>query len=74
MTLNLVFWVGAAMARMIAGIGNDVPRYQGNNSWLLPIPATFVVGRDGIVRERFLDPDYRTRFTIEALVAAVSRA
>lgn len=74
MTLNLVFWVGDTMARMIAGIGNDVPRYQGNDSWLLPIPATFVIGRDGVVRERFLDPDYRTRFTIEALVDAAARA
>jgi peroxiredoxin len=74
MMLNLVFWVGEAMSRLIAGIGNDVPRYQGNDSWLLPIPATFVVGRDGLVRERFLDPDYRTRFTIEALVEAVARA
>lgn len=74
LTLNLVFWVGEAMSRLIAGIGNDVPRYQGNDSWLLPIPATFVVGRDGLVVARFLDPDYRTRFTIEELIAAVARA
>jgi peroxiredoxin len=74
MMLNLVFWVGESMSRMIAGVGNDVPRYQGNDSWLLPIPATYVVGRDGIVRERFLDPDYRTRFTVEALIDAVARA
>jgi len=74
MTLNLVFWVGEAMSRLIAGIGNDVPRYQGNDSWLLPVPATFVVGQDGIVAARFLDPDYRTRFTVEALIDAVARA
>jgi uncharacterized membrane protein len=33
-----------------------------------------VVGRDGLVVARFLDPDYRTRFTIEELIAAVARA
>ena len=37
----------------------DLPTFQGNTSWMLPIPATFVVGRDGLIRARFIDPDYR---------------
>ncbi len=74
LSLNLVFWVGAEMERRIAAIGNDVPRYQGSDSWLMPVPATFVVGRDQRVAARFLDPDYRRRMAVEDLIAAVADA
>jgi hypothetical protein len=34
----------------------------------------FVVGRDGIVRARFVDPDFRRRMEINDLLAALERA
>jgi peroxiredoxin len=37
----------------------------------LPIPATFVVGRDGVVVARFVDPDFRKRMAIDDLIAAL---
>ena len=70
MSLNLTIWVGAEMQRMMEG-RQDLPTFQGNNSWMLPIPATFVVGRDGRIRARFVDPDYRKRMAIEDLLAAL---
>ncbi len=72
--LNLVIWVGAEMAQMISSLGRDIPKYQGNASWMLPIPATFVVGRDGKVKARFVDPDYRKRMAIESMIAALRSA
>jgi len=41
---------------------------------MLPIPATFVVGRDGVVKARFVDPDFRRRMEIEDLLAALQSA
>jgi peroxiredoxin len=55
----------------MAKIGRMLPQYQGNDSWMLPIPATFVVGKDGRVKARFVDPDYRKRMTIEEVIAAL---
>jgi len=37
---------------------------------MLPIPATFVAGTDGIVWARFVDPDYRKRMEIDDMLAA----
>jgi peroxiredoxin len=71
MTLNLVFWVGAEMRDLMSRAGLDVGEYQGNDSWMVPVPATFVVGRDRRVKARFVDPDYRKRMTIESMVAAL---
>jgi peroxiredoxin len=71
LSLNLAIWVGKEMEQLIGSCGWDVPNYQGNNSWVLPIPATFVVGRDGRVKARFVDPDYRKRMAIEDLLDAL---
>lgn len=36
--------------------------------WLVPIPATYVIGQDGVVRFSFLDPNYRKRLDPSAIV------
>ena len=72
MSLNLAIWVGDEMKEYMTGIGRALPEYQGNDSWMLPIPATFVVGRDGRIKARFVDPDYRKRMAIDELIAALT--
>jgi peroxiredoxin len=74
LSLNLAFWVGAEMQELMTGAGWDVSHSQGSNTWLLPVPATFVVGTDGEVKARFVDPDYRKRMTIDDLLAALRNA
>jgi peroxiredoxin len=56
---------------MMVNSGFDPSVSQGTDKWLLPIPATFVIDTDGIVRARFVDPDYRTRMAIEDMLAAL---
>ena len=70
LSLNLTVWVGTELQRMLEDRVN-MPAFQGNSSWMLPIPATFVVGRDGLIRARFIDPDYRKRMTITDMLAAM---
>jgi peroxiredoxin len=72
LSLNLAIWLGAEMQQMLSG-RRDLPSFQGNDSWILPIPATFVVGRNGIIKARHVDPDYRRRMAIEELLAAMRR-
>ena len=74
MSLNLVIWVGAEMQDFQERAGIDLRTSQGNDAWLIPIPATFVVGRDGLVKARYVDPDYRKRMAMEDLVQAMRNA
>jgi peroxiredoxin len=74
LSLNLAIWVGAEMENLIASAGWEVPAYQGNAAWMMPIPATFVVGTDGVIVARYIDPDYRRRMEIEDLLAAFKQA
>lgn len=34
---------------------------NGDASLEVPVPATFLVGRDGVVKRRFVDPDWTKR-------------
>ena len=49
----------------------NLPVTQGNDQFELPVPATFVVNRDGIVVIRHVDVDYTTRVEPSEVVAAV---
>jgi peroxiredoxin len=71
-SLGLVFWVGDKIKGMYQQFGIDLERFQGNGGWLLPIPATLIVGQDGHVKARFVDPDFRRRMKTEDILAAVS--
>lgn len=71
LSLNLAIWVGLEMEKMFADAGVDLPRYHGNSAWFLPIPATFVLNRQGIIVARNVDPDHRRRMEIDDIVAAV---
>ena len=50
--LGLLFWVGDEKRDAMKAGGFDVEPFQGNATWMLPVPATFVVGRDSIVKAR----------------------
>ena len=49
----------------------DLAVRHGHDGWFVPVPATYVVDREGIVRHRFLDIDYTRRPEPEAIVEAV---
>jgi peroxiredoxin len=74
LSLDLVFWVGDTIKETYRQFGIDLEQFQGNGGWLLPIPATLVVGQDGLVKARFVDPDFRHRLGIEAILQALGDA
>lgn len=72
--LNLAFYVGDEKKELMKFAGWNIPPYNANDHWTLPIPATFVVGKDGLVKARYIDPDYRKRMDVEAILEAVQAA
>ncbi|QIO35459.1 peroxiredoxin-like family protein [Bradyrhizobium sp. 1(2017)] len=72
LSLNLAIWLDTEIQHLLSH--QDMAKYHGNDGWMLPIPAVFVVGRDGIVKARFVDPDFRKRMEIDDLLAALESA
>ena len=62
-----VVWTLPAVLR----IGSDTPEYNGDNSYRLPMPATFVIDQAGIVRLALVHADRTKRTEPTEIVAAL---
>jgi len=40
---------------------NDLPAFNNDPSWVLPMPARYVIGTDGIIAYSEVNPDYTQR-------------
>lgn len=40
---------------------NDLPAFNGEDSWTLPMPARYVIGQDGMILYAEVNPDYTRR-------------
>lgn len=67
MSLGLAFALGEDLSGMLYADACDIPTFHGTGGWFLPIPAVFVVDRNGLIRERYVNPDFRQRMEIDAL-------
>jgi peroxiredoxin len=46
---------------LLAGRGVDLPTRHGNESWFIPMPATFVVDQQAVIRYAFVNVDFTRR-------------
>ena len=53
--------------------GVDLGERQGNPAWLLPVPATFVLDREGRVTWSHVDADFTRRAEPEDVLEALRR-
>jgi peroxiredoxin len=53
------------------GFGIDFNKVNGENGANLPVPATYIIGRDGLIKYVFFNPDYRKRASVQELAAAL---
>ncbi len=42
-------------------LGSNLPQYNGDESWELPIPGTYVIAQDGTIQLAYVDANYTTR-------------
>lgn len=69
--LGLAHHAGADLLQRYREAGLDLADVYGTASGILPIPATFLIDRVGMVREAFVDPDFRVRADPAAMVEAL---
>ena len=50
------------------GYGIDFDKANGSNGANLPVPATYIIGKDGIVKYVFFNKDYRKRASVQEIL------
>ncbi len=71
--LGIRFRLSAEIEALYRRFGHDLPTRNGDGGWSLPMPATFVVAKGGIIATAFADPDYRRRLDPDAALAALDQ-
>jgi peroxiredoxin len=69
--LGLSFALPSNLREVYSGLGIDLPAFNGDSSWTLPIPARFVVNMQGLIRYVEADVDYTVRPEPEETLAAL---
>jgi peroxiredoxin len=69
---GIVFRVTDALRAPMQQLGIELSKFNGDDTWELPIPATYVVARDGSIRLAYVDADYRKRLEPHAILAALA--
>jgi len=68
---GLVVSLSQDVRPLYTAIGSDLPAYNGDQSWELPMAGTFIIARDGTARLAFVDPDYTRQLEPAEIVAAL---
>ena len=68
---GLVFQLPEQLRPIYQGFGIDLPAHNGDRTFELPIPATYVIGTHGLVIHGFVDPDYTQRLEPEEILNAL---
>jgi len=61
------------LIEVYAGFGNDLPKANDDPSWVLPMPARYVVGTDGVIAYSEVNPDYTQRPDPSELLPVLDR-
>jgi peroxiredoxin len=70
---GIAFDLTPDLVEIYKGLGNDLPVRNGNGLWALPVPATFVIGRDGRVAFAHVEADYRQRAEPDDVLRVIDR-
>lgn len=60
-TYGLVFTLDATLRPLYKGFGIDIPEHNGDESYELPVPATYVIDSSGAIRYAYANADYTKR-------------
>ncbi|MEM7662315.1 MAG: peroxiredoxin-like family protein [Pseudomonadota bacterium] len=69
--LGIVFELPPELQKLYSGFGMDLPSLNEGAGWTLPIPATFVVAADGIIKLADVNRDYTRRLEPQLAVEAL---
>ncbi|MES9956331.1 MAG: peroxiredoxin-like family protein [Sedimenticola sp.] len=70
--MGLVFELPMALRPIYEKIGIDIPAFNGDDSFRLPVPATYIIGQDGVIVYDFVNADYTLRLEPAEIVATLT--
>ncbi len=70
---GLVFTLPDALRPLYEKLDVDIPTYNGDDSYEIPVPATYVIDQNRNIRFSFLNTDYTQRAEPTDVVSALQQ-
>lgn len=70
---GLVFTMAEELRPIYDSFGLNIPEHDGNDSFELPIPATYIIGTDGVIAYAHINADYTTRMEPAKIVEQLAK-
>ena len=70
---GLVFTLAEELRPVYSGFGINLPKANGDDSFELPIPATYVIAPDGTILYDFIDTNHTNRLEPALILSALKR-
>lgn len=61
------------LVELYKSLKNDLPSFNADPAWTLPMPARYVIGRDGVIAYAEVNPDYTKRPDPSELLPVLDR-
>ncbi|WP_248928549.1 peroxiredoxin-like family protein [Paenibacillus hamazuiensis] len=58
---NLLYELPDYLQHTYKKLGRDFAEFNNTDRWILPVPATFIIDKEGVVRLAYVDPDFMKR-------------
>lgn len=71
-SFGLRFELPDYLVALYQSLKNDLPAFNGDPSWTLPMPGRFVIGQDGVIAYAEVNPDYTQRPDPSELMPALN--
>lgn len=68
---KLMFTLPKVIRSVYGQLGADLSKFNGDDTYGLPIAATYVIDRNGMIRASFVNADYTQRMDPEDILAAL---
>lgn len=68
---GIAFDLAQELRPIYAKFGDALTDKNADENWVLPIPATFVIDRDGTIAFAFVDTDYRNRLEPSEIISTL---
>ncbi len=65
---GLAYTVDEELQALYSKVGHPLPDYNAANDWMLPIPATYLLDRDGMIQMAYINADFRSRLDPDKLL------
>lgn len=70
-SFGIAFELAEELRPIYTKFQHALPDKNGDASWMLPIPATYIIDQEGIIRLAFQDTDYRNRLEPAEILCAL---